>query len=106
MFPFQPLWATELGGGGGVQRFLLCWVSLLSDVLWQWLAVFSVPQLLKTQIILLLKWEFPHASSLVESENVLCKCKSTFLSEKTLGNDGSVHLRIHADQLFWCLRDL
>jgi len=31
----------------------LCWVSLLSEVLWQWLAVFSVPQLLKTQTFLL-----------------------------------------------------
>lgn len=29
--PFQPPWATELGRVG-VQHFLLCWVSLLSEV--------------------------------------------------------------------------
>lgn len=100
MFPFQPLWATELGGRGTTFPPVLAFSYFRGFV-----AVacrFSRPQLLRTRFFLLPKWEFPHylKSSLVESEKVIGKLKPTFLNEKTYGNDGSVHLRIPTHQLF------
>lgn len=52
MFPFQPPWATKGGEEGGQNRFLLAFVAsecLLFEILW-WLAVSSMPQLLKLHI--------------------------------------------------------